>query len=1688
MSEKFKKIISVGLGAALVISLFSSSPRYDLPQPLGVETAEAAPIHTPHDNIPDFCENPTKTSTGSGSWSNASTWSPSGVPSTNDVVMINSGHTITFDANSTPSLNCVGIKGTLNFRTSASSQLTAGTVMVYASGTLTMGTVSSPMPNNVTAEIVIANRALNLSFDPDQYGTGLLAWGKVSMHGNARTPTFSRLAAEPLAGQNVLNLTQNPSGWRVGDRIVVPDTRQLRYEEFAQHSNFNIFVSQAEERTITAISGSQVTLNSALSYNHRGARNTLTNALEFLPHVGNFTRNVIVRSEAPSGTRGHVMFTDRADIDVRYSQFKDLGRTTIDELNHVTNHIGRYALHIHHLYGPTSTPSNGYQYTLIGNSVENGGGYSRQKWGITVHGSHYGMISDNVIFNIGGAAIMTEDGNESYNVFERNFIVHRGQGTGGRMGQGRESVGIYLRGPLNYVRDNVVTNVLSDGADSGYGYKYFFHYLGDIKVPNFKGASTADGSGQYTVRNPRRVSITEFNNNETYGAMESGMTYWWIGTYESDPDLNAPESFIRNLKVWNASNKAIFHYAAHRLTIENLVVRGAGSIGIDFADYFGRDITIRNADIQAGMNGIGGSPVNGGSGTITIENSNIVAQVGIQLQTPWSVGYGVGGIFPHRYVIKNTKITEKDIGQPYGNGVFRMVGGGEGMTLPDKFYVYDHNQVPGDNFQLFYSQQAPNFIVPAITYGSDGTQLTMGAPDGTHTNQYWQNLYPDGRYTIGGMVAPCTTTRPGFQNAFVCPLSGSTPPAPVPPPPPGPTPLPPPPAPVPTPTPAPASCDTASTNSFTGCYFEGAAFQTHKLTRTDNAIDFNWGTGTPDPSVPPDNFSARWIGNFMFDAGTYDFSATTDDGVKVYVDDNLIINQWVNQPATTITGNRTMTAGSHTVKMEYFEGAGDAVARLSWTKRAVTPPPPPPPANQPPVGNFDEINSSGVVRGWSYDPDASSSSNQVHIYIDGPAGQGGTLLNGAATNILRSDVNATFGISGNHGFEYSIPAQYRNGQNHSIYVYGVDTSDSAVATHLAASPRTFNIAPPVVLPTLTLSATDATAAEPSNNGIFTFTRTGATTASLAVGYTISGTATNGSDYNTIGTSVTIPAGSATATVPVTVINDSAVESDEQVTLAINSSASYTIGTPNAASVTITSDDTTPTPTPVPPPPPPTGNTYNAEADFSGTQGQRNWTYRDSAGNLMTYNSAEGYWFGNEQYNLIWPSGGHPGENADSVRRWTAPGSGSINITGSASDLNTGNGDGVNLYIRKGQTALWQHALDNGGADVNYNLTTTVVSGDVIDFVINKRASNGQDTTYFNPTIAFTPGVTPPPPGPVPPPPPPAPTLPTVTVSATDASAGEPSNNGTFTFTRTGSTTASLAVSYAVSGTATNGSDYNTISTSVTIPAGSATATVPVTVINDSAVESSEQVTLAINLSASYTIGTSNAATVTITSDDSSSTPPPPPPPAPTPTPGTGLIGSYYHERNLSKLSFTRTDATVNFDWGLGSPDLRKIYPSTFSVRWTGQVMPKYTETYTFYTNTDDGARLWVNDQLIINSWIDQGLTEKSGTITLQAGQKYNIKMEYYEKFGSAVARLSWSSPSQTKQVIPKEQLYPSAVQGTQIYGPGTLIKLPSQATVYLILPDNKLLAFASEQHFHSYGYLFSQVIEVDSLTGYQIVL
>jgi glucose/arabinose dehydrogenase len=103
------------------------------------------------------------------------------------------------------------------------------------------------------------------------------------------------------------------------------------------------------------------------------------------------------------------------------------------------------------------------------------------------------------------------------------------------------------------------------------------------------------------------------------------------------------------------------------------------------------------------------------------------------------------------------------------------------------------------------------------------------------------------------------------------------------------------------------------------------------LTRCEDTINNDWGTGSPAPEVNPDSFSARWTQDVDFAPGTYTFSATTDDGMRVYVDGNAVIDQWHDQTsATTYTADVPLSGGTHHIRVEYYENANNAVAKMSW--------------------------------------------------------------------------------------------------------------------------------------------------------------------------------------------------------------------------------------------------------------------------------------------------------------------------------------------------------------------------------------------------------------------------------------------------------------------------------------------------------------------------------------------------------------------------------------------------------------------------------------------------------------------------------------------------------------------------------------------------------------------------------------
>ena len=136
----------------------------------------------------------------------------------------------------------------------------------------------------------------------------------------------------------------------------------------------------------------------------------------------------------------------------------------------------------------------------------------------------------------------------------------------------------------------------------------------------------------------------------------------------------------------------------------------------------------------------------------------------------------------------------------------------------------------------------------------------------------------------------------------------------------------------------------------------------------------------------------------------------------------------------------------------------------------------------------------------------------------------------------------------------------------------------------------------------------------------------------------------------------------------------------------------------------------------------------------------------------------------------------------------------------------------------------------------------------------------------------------------------------------------------------------------------------------------------------------------------------------------------------------GLTAVYFTDRNLTTPGLNRTDATIDFTWGMSGPG-GSVPPTNFSARWTGYIEPGQTGLYTFYAATDDGVRLWVDNQLVINKWVSQNLRENIGQINLVAGQRYPIRVEYFQGTGQATARLSWSGPNTQKQIIPPSRLF-----------------------------------------------------------------
>jgi hypothetical protein len=841
-----------------------------------------ATLDTDHDSIPNFALNATILSVATGNWSNAATWDLARVPTDDDIVGIQYPHVVTYDVDSIARIEAVGVAGTLIVKRDADTKLMCQHLIIYGShadhggyeGELDWGTVASPVQSGVTAEIVGLDVAIDTGtaetpgVDPEQYGNGLICFGRIRICGQTKTP-FIRLADEPAATDTVLTLSGAVTGWNDGDTVVLPDSRQYSGSVVRPGG----ISHQWEGRTISDLTGTALTLNSALTYDHPAAResggavvHSIVHDVDLYPHVANVTRNVRVSSEDGTGVRWHSLFLSRADVDIRNSEWVAMGRTSnawiestlIDKeitglsntspiimtvsnslsseipwgevhitgatgntaangtwtaeyvaYNQVTllgttgngtytgggtvtrigtNQKGRYAVHFHRLIGPVGGQGDGRAYKFIGNSVHDplpapgGNTIPDSKWFLTLHGSSYGTIQNNVIHHAAGAGVMTEDGSEYENIFDGNIVMNvigdisqrTGTATGFIEETGRSGIGFMFTGFLNRVTNNVACGCVGTYAEivAGTGFYWNSHSSGmNVNIPDFVGADPeVDG----TTVNMTYQALLEVDHNECYGGIWCFGTIWHLGTSGYNQPAQA-ESIIQDMLVWHPSNLGWFGYPTNKLTFDGLEIvcapAASGPGGVSWGDYNCVDSTLSNSYLRYVSEGVTANSHVGG--TFTVSNTEIESYGPcVRIDTPSVPGVaGPEFLVDSEFILDNVLLTQ--VGAEAGFYKIQMnytvASANTNLRKIDKVTVIDFDQVVDDNFRVYYAEQDEDFTMPQT-----GGNVTQGCPDSGLTNaQAYVAYNQDGSAKAGGSLSDPTGCAIG--GAVILNANQSTP-------------------------------------------------------------------------------------------------------------------------------------------------------------------------------------------------------------------------------------------------------------------------------------------------------------------------------------------------------------------------------------------------------------------------------------------------------------------------------------------------------------------------------------------------------------------------------------------------------------------------------------------------------------------------------------------------------------------------------------------------------------------------------------------------------------------------------------------------------------------------------------------------------------------------------------------------
>ncbi|MFQ5563057.1 MAG: Ig-like domain-containing protein [Parvularculaceae bacterium] len=539
-------------------------PQFDQPQDQTGQMDDS--MMAEHQALLDLVppDQATHTAVNNGSWFDPNTWANGEVPGEGAKVVIPEGITVDYDGASDVSILTVRVDGALDFATDIDTFLEVDTMVVTQTGALTIGTEENPVAAGVEAVIQIAdNGPIDVGWDPLLFSRGVVSLGDVEIHG-AEKDAFLKVAVDPMAGDTSITLEAPPEGWNAGDRLVLTGTHLVQEEREADNET-RIDNTEDEELIITAIDGNTITFDRPLAFDHDSPRADLK------AYVANYSRNVRFTTEnadtAEVYERGHTMFMGEAsDVDVRYAEFTDLGRTDkserafdvtdLDQTAFDSNIKARYPLHLHH----TGVDDIENPAMLVGNTV-----WGSPGWGVVHHDSN-AILADNAVYNAFGSGFVAETGNETGRWIHNISIKSLGMARLAKdfedvqaFDLGRNGSGFWFQGRLIDAVGNVAA-----GVPGGHGFVFMSRGSnGDVIPVLSENTDQPESLGYLDTARINIPAITAFDDNEAF-AVRTGVEVIKAGPNQGHDVRSVFDGFT----AWEVHTGALFQYTAHYTLID----------------------------------------------------------------------------------------------------------------------------------------------------------------------------------------------------------------------------------------------------------------------------------------------------------------------------------------------------------------------------------------------------------------------------------------------------------------------------------------------------------------------------------------------------------------------------------------------------------------------------------------------------------------------------------------------------------------------------------------------------------------------------------------------------------------------------------------------------------------------------------------------------------------------------------------------------------------------------------------------------------------------------------------------------------------------------------------------------------------------------------------------------------------